>query len=293
MANYDEAYFKRNGTEEAGGLYVVKLQNHQELFFKIGISTARSKEELSRKRLSFIREVGYQVNIENYYCSTLFESYKAEQAMINLLEGFAYIPQIDFTGYTECFVQHPFELFRINSAEIVEGAKKKIIFWLEKFMETISFLLHPNGDWRFCPLNVTNAKHVLNDVQEANVFFVNILSQEPLVASKEVQNFFKNQVQKYVKKAEIFLRAKLREKREKIKELKEETYKSEMAIKNGGYKLEIAGYSMNVDLDEKGKLEKEENIRLFKKFSEILKQQVNNGETRLLEMRGELLASLT
>lgn len=86
--------FKDNG-EMLGTLYLIKLFDKTETFYKIGCS---SKDINIR-----IRKFPYNIEILKTKQDTIKNISMYEQQIINNFKQFAYIPNKHFSGYTECF----------------------------------------------------------------------------------------------------------------------------------------------------------------------------------------------
>lgn len=97
---YSKAFFEGNpNTKDGNGnLYLVKLFNEFESFYKIGIT--KTTTDCRLKRITqYKTELVYEItNI------SLYQAYCLEQHILDLYGKFKYNPHITFNGHTECFI---------------------------------------------------------------------------------------------------------------------------------------------------------------------------------------------
>lgn len=86
--------------QEETSVYVVKLQNSKEEFYKIGISKSE------KSRLSSYRSLGFNT----YLVDDLTKTFPTREQALNFekdchdfLSDYSYIPSVNFAGKTECF----------------------------------------------------------------------------------------------------------------------------------------------------------------------------------------------
>lgn len=89
-----------------GYLYVVRLFNRRESFFKVGITAkGRFKYRMTQLRKSFNLERVYE---EEGLIKDLFET---EQKFLSQMSHLKYTPENKFVGYTECLSDNPLEVY--------------------------------------------------------------------------------------------------------------------------------------------------------------------------------------
>lgn len=99
IGGYSWAYFsndyKRN---KRAHLYFIKLENNEEKFYKIGITTRKP-------RFRFYKNIkGYSVTHILDITNTLFNTFKCEQYLLHVMfKDDKYIPKNYFGGHLECF----------------------------------------------------------------------------------------------------------------------------------------------------------------------------------------------
>lgn len=89
--------FNNSNNEEYGTLYLIKLFNDEELFYKIGCTF---KDINIRKR-----KIPYNVEIIKTKADTIKNISIYEEQILNNFKQYQYIPKISFSGYTECFTK--------------------------------------------------------------------------------------------------------------------------------------------------------------------------------------------
>lgn len=131
--NYE--YFAKHGNEEPGAVYVLKIFDNEESFFKIGITKAGTIESFNKRRAPFIKEHGYNLELLFFFNTTLYEAYHLEQAVIWMLEPFVHLPQKKFNGSTECFKEDPLGILFGQPQEIEARIIKDFSFWTSHLQE--------------------------------------------------------------------------------------------------------------------------------------------------------------
>lgn len=102
---YDEYNFEKHKDffkNKQGILYVIKLSNNNEEFFKIGITSPHRLEY----RMNQFRKI-YNVYIEYIQKGFIKDIYLLEQKFLREFNKFKYKPLMKFTGYTECLTLNP------------------------------------------------------------------------------------------------------------------------------------------------------------------------------------------
>ena len=80
-------------------VYLLEIENHNEMFYKIGIS-----KNLRGRVNSIKMETGYNIKIlSKFFISSSGIAYDLEFLLHELFKEFSYKPMILFAGYTECF----------------------------------------------------------------------------------------------------------------------------------------------------------------------------------------------
>ena len=80
-------------------LYLLKLTNNQEMFYKIGIS-----KDIADRMREISRASGYKVElVEHCFHQSAKAIYSIERLMHKLFLDFKYSPKSNFQGHTECF----------------------------------------------------------------------------------------------------------------------------------------------------------------------------------------------
>lgn len=107
-------------------LYLIKLSNGTESFFKIGLTVHRYC------RFYEIMKSGYSVEI--IYMMVGVEFYKAldyERILQNTFRKYSYMPKIRFGGYTECFSTIDLDMYKsiIQDIKYKELVVNKQISW--------------------------------------------------------------------------------------------------------------------------------------------------------------------
>lgn len=103
---YTEDNIKEQHPNTNGYLYVIKVYDKEEIFYKVGIS----KRNL-RKRFAEIKSCGYNVEV-TYSCKLkLLDAFYKEQYFLDLFQEFSYTPLRYFGGYTECFSENVWQIF--------------------------------------------------------------------------------------------------------------------------------------------------------------------------------------
>ena len=85
-----------------GILYLLKVYNDNEVFYKIGITT-----KTVRKRYQGYAIGGYSYDIIKTIDDTIHKCFLMEQDIIKNNIGDRYIPKEKFEGWTECFINEP------------------------------------------------------------------------------------------------------------------------------------------------------------------------------------------
>lgn len=98
-------------------LYVMHIKNKEEEFWKVGVATNTTT------RSSNIRiTTGYTVKVLKVLKMSLYDSVNIEQGIDKKYESFKYIPEIYFSGYTECYKVNPLlnfeELITLFNTEV-------------------------------------------------------------------------------------------------------------------------------------------------------------------------------
>ena len=88
-----------NACNLTGRLYLLKVYNADEIFYKIGITRSTVHNRYISSRLNCF----YKYKIEEEITGNLLEMYKAEQSLKRIYCNYAYTPIHKFDGRTECF----------------------------------------------------------------------------------------------------------------------------------------------------------------------------------------------
>lgn len=80
-----------------GILYVIKCSNKNECFYKIGITSKSVHKRMTENIMPYDYRVLYEIKQNGSYIFDL------EKKLHSLLNDYAYMPNIEFHGYTECF----------------------------------------------------------------------------------------------------------------------------------------------------------------------------------------------
>ena len=97
---------------ETSTLYLVKIFNKDEVFYKIGKTINETKKRFSGKN-----KLPYEYSVINEYTSEIGEIYDLEVVLHRKYKIFKYTPKICFGGYTECYTTDlPIEeLIKLNT----------------------------------------------------------------------------------------------------------------------------------------------------------------------------------
>jgi hypothetical protein len=87
-----------------GNLYVIECYSNKESFFKIGISVKRIGLRFSGSKLPYDYDIVAEIPIG------LIEAYQQERYFLEEYKKYSYIPDLYFSGYTECFSVNPVEV---------------------------------------------------------------------------------------------------------------------------------------------------------------------------------------
>ena len=82
---------------EKAQIYLVRLSNEEEEFYKIGKTINSTSQRMSGKRMP------YEVDIVHEYKDEIVKIYDLEIELHKLYKAYKYIPNIRFKGYTECY----------------------------------------------------------------------------------------------------------------------------------------------------------------------------------------------
>lgn len=82
---------------EKAQIYLVKLSNEEEQFYKIGKTINSTSQRFSGKRMP------YTVEIIHEYIDDILKIYDLEIKLHKLYKKYKYLPNIRFKGYTECY----------------------------------------------------------------------------------------------------------------------------------------------------------------------------------------------
>ncbi len=96
---YTEKYFEKypDRKEIKSLLYYIEFSNHEDIFFKIGITI----QSLSKR---FTNTYGYKIKILKVKELPLYEAFKKERKVLGKYKEYQYIvPNKDFGGRYECF----------------------------------------------------------------------------------------------------------------------------------------------------------------------------------------------
>lgn len=85
-----------------GVLYIIKLESHKEVFYKVGI-TGKNRIKYRFSEL----EKNYKVSFEYLQEGVMTELFKLEQFFLKDFKNKQYFPKIKFRGYTECLTTNP------------------------------------------------------------------------------------------------------------------------------------------------------------------------------------------
>lgn len=85
-------------------LYLVKIFNEYETFYKVGITTGTIKGRLGH----YFRNYGYNYELIKVIEGTASSCFLAEQTIIKENRCIKYTPKIKIDGWTECFENEPF-----------------------------------------------------------------------------------------------------------------------------------------------------------------------------------------
>lgn len=83
---------------ETSTLYLLKIFNQDEVFYKIGKTISKIKKRFSGKN-----KLPYEYSIINEYTSEIGEIYDLEVILHRKYKTFKYPPKLYFGGYTECY----------------------------------------------------------------------------------------------------------------------------------------------------------------------------------------------
>lgn len=97
---FSEKYFtKRPENKDIPSyLYLVRLYNEEESFYKIGVTTKNTVQRYKHLNL----ECDYQVEILYEEKCSLYQAWKREQEILRLNHQYKYLPKQTFRGFTEC-----------------------------------------------------------------------------------------------------------------------------------------------------------------------------------------------
>lgn len=98
---YTPATVRRNPTKPTT-VYVVRLSNAEELFYKVGITVQKLSSRFPKWNVA-----GYRVELVERIVLGLEEAYNTEQAILHNNQHTRYDPLIPFDGHTECFSECP------------------------------------------------------------------------------------------------------------------------------------------------------------------------------------------
>lgn len=82
-----------------GRLYLLRIFNNEEEFYKIGITRSTVDERYGSSALKHF----YKYVVEEEIVGSLLEMYQAEQVLMKAYSNYSYIPKNKFDGRTECF----------------------------------------------------------------------------------------------------------------------------------------------------------------------------------------------
>jgi hypothetical protein len=114
MYNRDNIKQHKDFLEKIQGvLYIVKLSNGQESFYKVGI-TAESRFDYRMNQL----KKSYNLYIEYTEYSNMVDIYNQEQNFLKEFKNYRYNPLIKFKGYTECLSINPLNAYGFWEEEL-------------------------------------------------------------------------------------------------------------------------------------------------------------------------------
>ena len=98
--NYSKFYFydENKILHKKVNLYLIKIFNNEELFFKIGLTSRTIK-----RRFNELSKYGYQYSIIDSFLIRGEEAYDKEKELQNLCKEYNYKPKTSYPGYTESF----------------------------------------------------------------------------------------------------------------------------------------------------------------------------------------------
>lgn len=83
---------------EKATLYLIKIYNEREVFYKLGKTIGKTKRRFAGKQ-----KLPYEFMIINEYNSEISEIFDLEIKLHREYKNFQYFPKINFKGYTECY----------------------------------------------------------------------------------------------------------------------------------------------------------------------------------------------
>lgn len=97
---FSEKYFtKRPENKEIPSyLYMIRLYNEEESFYKIGLTTKTTEQRYKYFNL----ECNYKVEILYEEKCSLYEAWQREQQILRLNHQYKYRPKQTFRGFTKC-----------------------------------------------------------------------------------------------------------------------------------------------------------------------------------------------
>lgn len=104
-------------------LYVAKMHDKNDIFFKVGITTKRNIKE----RFYYKSKNGTVITPVIEYQDALYDAYLKEKHLLTVLAPYRFFPNRKFGGYTECFkinydtISLLETYFNINIANILEN----------------------------------------------------------------------------------------------------------------------------------------------------------------------------
>ena len=92
--------FKNSNTSNlTGRLYLLRVYNKDEEFYKIGITRSTVDYRFNSSKINQF----YEYSIEEEITGNLLEMYQAEQTLKRIYCNYSYMPKHKFDGRTECF----------------------------------------------------------------------------------------------------------------------------------------------------------------------------------------------
>ncbi len=187
---FDQEYFDKFGKEGSGCLYIARLYDSNESFYKVGISSSTTVEELDVLRFTYFREAGYHADLLFFKADNLYKCKQVEESILSIFSDIRHSPLRSFGGFTECFTDSPIELIQQNSEFILTHVTKVINFWLSEKKENEPKIV--SGNVQYLPfqlkVSISAAKRAKEELELLISFFKDELEISTLIENNRSLN---------------------------------------------------------------------------------------------------------